>query len=289
MSARKRLRRASRFLRTPKGLMLLILVGLLVLAVPSTAGNTVPLLTAGALTAAVLDVLIVFALDGEWGFPSGALLTGLFIGALIDPFDRIEVVFVAAVAGIFAKHLLRLGGSHVFNPAALALVVSSVAFDSGQSWWGALPGLGSAGLGVVCVSGFYIARRINKLPMVVAFLALYFALFSIDAVSNPASVAEVFRSPDLQAALFFAFFMLDDPPTSPVHYRDQVWFGALVAIASYVVFTRFGVVYFLLAGLLVGNVAEAIRRVVAKHGRRLRRRHTRPRSPAYVPLETPGR
>ena len=29
-------------------------------------------------------------------------------------------------------------------------------------------------------------------------------------------VAEIFRAPDLHAVLFFAFFILTDPPTSPI-------------------------------------------------------------------------
>lgn len=250
--------------------MLLILAGLLAVGVPTTSGEGPRLLLAGAVAAAGLDVAIVYALRGELAFPSGALLTGLFIGALVDPFERVEVVVVVATLAIFAKHIVRLGGSHVFNPAALALVVSSVAFGSGQSWWGALPDLGIVGVAAVGVPGLFIARRLNKLPMVAAFLGGYFALFTSTAViGTPGEVAEVFRAPDLHAALFFALFMLDDPPTSPVRYRDQAAFGLLVGAVSYVVYMRFGVVYFLLAGLLVGNGVESVRRAVVR-GRRAR-------------------
>ena len=45
-------------------------------------------------------------------------------------------------------------------------------------------------------------------------------------------------------------FILTDPPTSPVKYRDQVVCGVLVAVVSYAVFTWVGVVYFLLAGVV---------------------------------------
>ncbi len=282
--SRNPLRRPLRFFQTPKGLMLLILAGLLAAAVPSTGGQDLRILATAALVASALDVMIVFGVSGDWEFPSGALLTGLFIGALVDPFERIEVVIVAAIVAILAKHVLRLGGSHVFNPAALALVVASLAFDSGQSWWGALPDLGVVGVVAVALPGFFIARRLNKLPMVVAFLGIYLLLFTATAIfGTPATVAEVFRAPDLHALLFFAFFMLDDPPTSPVRYRDQAIFGVLVAVVGYVVFIRFGVVYFLLAGLLAGNVAEAVRRAAVKH-RRARR--ARPRSvPSEVSAE----
>ena len=270
--------RGLRFFRTPKGLMLIILVALLGVAAPNSAGDGPRLLAAGALAAAALDVMIVYGMWGEWAFPSGALLTGLFIGGLVDPFERVQVVVVIAIAAIFAKHIVRMGGSHVFNPAALGLVASSVVFGSGQSWWAALPDLGAIGVAAVAVSGWWIARRLNKLPMVATFLGAYLVLFTVTAIAgSPDQVSEVFRSPDLQAALFFAFFMLTDPPTSPVRYRDQAIYGALVAAGSYAVFMQFGVVYFLLAGLLAGNAVEAGRRTVARRRRRTRSARARER------------
>jgi len=85
-------------------------------------------------------------------------------------------------------------------------------------------------------------------------------------VSDPAWVSEVFRTPDLQAVLFFALFILTDPPTSPVRYRDQLVFAVIVAVVSYAVFEWIGAVYYLLAGVLVANVWEAWRRVQRRAG-----------------------
>jgi hypothetical protein len=61
--------------------------------------------------------------------------------------------------------------------------------------------------------------------------------------------------------IYFALIILTDPPTSPAKYPDQLICGVIVACVSYAVFEKFGVVYFLLAGVLVGNVWEAWRRV----------------------------
>jgi Na+-translocating ferredoxin:NAD+ oxidoreductase RnfD subunit len=96
-------------------------------------------------------------------------------------------------------------------------------------------------------------------------------LFTVTAfLSNPAGVSEVFRTPDLQAALYFAFFILTDPPTSPVRYPDQLVCGVIVAAVSFAVFEWIGAAYYLLAGVLVGNVWEAWRRTTF----RTRRTHT---------------
>jgi Na+-translocating ferredoxin:NAD+ oxidoreductase RnfD subunit len=86
-------------------------------------------------------------------------------------------------------------------------------------------------------------------------------LFTLTAfIGDPRRVAALYRAPDLHAALFFAFFMVTDPPTSPPKPRDQLTFGAIVGVASYAFFEVIGAAYFLLAGLLVGNAWEAARR-----------------------------
>jgi hypothetical protein len=59
-----------------------------------------------------------------------------------------------------------------------------------------------------------------------------------------------------------------------VKYRDQVVFAVMVAVSSYAIFEWTGAVYYLLAGVLVGNVWEAWRRV---------HRRTRLRFPHGIP------
>jgi hypothetical protein len=105
------------------------------------------------------------------------------------------------------------------------------------------------------------------MPLVVAFLGAYFMLFTATAfVSNPLAVAEIFRTPDLEAVLYFAFIILTDPPTSPAKYPDQIVCGLIVAVVSYAFFEWAGVVYYLLAGVLAGNLWEAWRRANRRTG-----------------------
>jgi hypothetical protein len=103
------------------------------------------------------------------------------------------------------------------------------------------------------------------MPLVLSFLAVHFVLFTGTAfLGDPQRVSEIFRPPDAQMALYFAFIILTDPPTSPAKYPDQLIMGAIVAVVGYAVFQWFGVVYFLLAGVLVGNVWEAWRRATRR-------------------------
>ena len=258
-----------RFLKTPKGLLLVMLTAMTLVALSSQPfDDAAPAVLSAMAVAALLDMVIIWVLRNEWEFPSGALLTGLIVGVILRPQEASLVVVAVAVIAIVSKHVLRTKWSNIFNPAALALVVSSFLFATGQSWWGSMPDLGPLGLVILFAGGLFIADRINKLPLVVVFLGAYFALFTVASfLGKPVNVAEVFRTPDLQATLFFAFFMVDDPPTCPIRYEDQIPFGLIVAVASFVIFIVVGAVYFLPAGLLVANAWESGRR---QFGRTLR-------------------
>ena len=222
------------------------------------------------MTATLLDGLLIKLTRGAIEFPSGALLSALFLGLLLDPYTPWYVAAATAALAINAKYLFHTRWSNIFNPAAIALVANSFLFGSGQSWWGALPDLPVPFIAALLATVVFIARRINKLPMVATFLGVYFALFTaVSFAGDPARFAELFRMPDVNAALFFAGFMLTDPPTSPARYRDQVVYGVIVAVASALLFLTLGALWFLPGGLLVGNAWEAGRRVLA--GRRQER------------------
>src|SRR5262249_10082702 len=186
-------------------------------------------------------------------------------GSVVGASERGRVAAVTAAMAIVSKYIFRVRNANVFNPAALALVVTFYIYHTGQSWWGALPDLSSSWLLLLFAVGIFITDRVNKMPAVLAFLGVYFLLFTGAAyVGDPGHVAALYRPPDLHAALFFAFFMVTDPPTSPPKQRQQLVFGALTAIVAFAVFQLLGWVYFLLAGLLVANAWEAARRMRAK-------------------------
>lgn len=255
-----------RFIRTPKGLLTLVLAGLIGLSAPHEGLDVVaPGLLTAIVAAGALDAVILRLRRGRWAFPDGAVLTALFVAMVLSAQGPWYFAPVTAVIGVISKYVLRSRAANVFNPAALAIVATFYLLDTGQSWWGALAEVAPVAQLALVASGIFITDRVNKMPLVLTFLGVYFLLFTATAFAgNPGHVAEIFRAPDAQAALFFAFFILTDPPTSPVRYRDQIVCGALVAAVSYAVFMWIGAVYFLLAGVLAGNVWEAWRRAALK-------------------------
>ena len=256
------------FFRTPKGLLTLVLIALVALAAPHEGISTVaPGLLSAAAAAALLDVLILRTRHTRWEFPSGAVLTALIVAMVLSAQTPWYVVALISASAIISKYVVRTRAGNVFNPAALAIVATFPLFREGQSWWGALPEVMPLAQIALLATGIFIADRVNKMPLVLAFLAAYYLLFTLSAfISDPAWVSEVFRTPDAQAVLFFALFILTDPPTSPVRYPDQVVFALIVAVASFVIFEWTGAVYYLLAAVLIGNVWEAWRRVQRRAG-----------------------
>jgi len=251
-----------RFFSTPKGLLIIILVILAALAAPKEGLRLVTPGLAGAIAAAgLMDLLILRLKRDVWEFPDGAILTGLFVAMVLSPHEAWYIAACTSAVAILAKHVFRTRSANIFNPAAIGIVATFYIFDTGQSWWGALPEITPLALLVLFATGLFIADRVNKMPLVLVFLGIYFLLFTLTTfVSDPEILAEIYRAPDLHAVLFFAFFILTDPPTSPVKYPDQIICGIIVAVASYAFFEVVGAAYYLLAGVLVGNVWEAWRR-----------------------------
>ena len=265
-----------RFFRTPKGMLLIILVILVAMAEP--AGHfrfVVPGVLDAVVAAAALDAVILRAGREEWEFPSGAVLSGLIIAMILSPHEPWYVFVWTSAIAIASKYIFRTRSANIFNPAAFALVATFYMFNTGQSWWGALPEVSPYALIALFACGIFMADRVKKIPMMMIFLGVYFLLFTFTAYLSPAvNVAEIFRTPDFQSVLFFAFFILTDPPTSPAAYRDQLICGAMVAVASYAVFELAGGAYYLLAGVLVGNIWEAWRRTHVAARRRYAQRTT---------------
>src|SRR4051812_6575833 len=136
------LKKLRRFAHSPKGFLLIALTALAAVAAP-TVGIHAALTTLawGVLGATGMELALNRISEGRWRFPSSALLTGLIVGLVLGTTEPWYAAFTAGMLAIDAKHLLRLGRTHVFNPAALGLVAVTFLFGSGQSWWGALPDL----------------------------------------------------------------------------------------------------------------------------------------------------
>jgi Na+-translocating ferredoxin:NAD+ oxidoreductase RnfD subunit len=258
-------------LRTPKSQLLVIFAVLLAAAAPGEGGwSLAPNLIAAIAAACAIDVAYTYWETRRWVVPTSALLSGLIVAFVVGPQEPwLVLVWIGGFASV-TKHVLANAREHFFNPAALALLVSGVLFGTGQSWWGALGDLPEISAIVLIVAGMFLADRLNKFPLVLTFLATYFVAFTGLSLVTSSTVAEMFRAPFLQSALFLAFFMLTDPPTSPNRISDQVWYGAIAAVVGVAAQMLGAGQVYLLVGLLAANVWLAVRRWISRRPRRMK-------------------
>jgi Na+-translocating ferredoxin:NAD+ oxidoreductase RnfD subunit len=256
-------RKARNFFKTPKGLVTIVLLILIAMATPGQGFQAVAAgLFSSMIAAGLVDACILRVRKKSWEFPSGAVLTAMIVTMVLRAQEPWYVTAITSLIGILSKYVFRSRSANVFNPAALGIIASFYLFHTAQNWWGALTDVSPLGKMVMLGMGAFIVDRVNKMPLFLSFLGAYFVLFTVTSfVTDPLPVAEIFRTPDIEAVLYFAFFILTDPPTSPAKYRDQLICGAIVAAVSFGLFQLAGVVYYLLAGVLVGNVWETWRRV----------------------------
>lgn len=253
-----------KFLRTPKGAVLLLLIGLMVVASFHVSDRPgISNVFAAAATASVIDVLIALARRSKRLFPDGGIVTGVIIGLILSGTVHWQVAALTAAIAVASKHFLKIGRKPIFNPAAFALLFTLLVFHTGQSWWGDLADVPVYVLPLLLFGGYIITAKVNKFPQVLTYLGTYFLLLTLAASWHLGNAAytpgDAMRIPLVNAALFLAFFMLTDPPTSPAKYPEQVTFSVLAAVVSVAIYLVFGGLSYLLIGLLVANAAKAIK------------------------------
>ena len=244
-----------KWLKTPKGYVAITMLAYLLIAsigYKNIVGikNTM----VAVITAVISDIFINILKKRKWTMPDGAVITGLIIGLILSSTTSIVIITATAVLAILSKHLLVYMKKPIFNPAAFGLLLSALFLKTGQSWWGAFGDLSVWTIIFLIVGGYTITNRIHKFPQVFAFLGTSFVLLALMGHFNIGDAVDALRPPFINATLFFGFFMLTDPPTSPAKDKDQVIFGFLTAAAGTIIYAVFGGLIYLFIGLCLGNL-----------------------------------
>ncbi len=268
------------WMKTPKYYVTITLIGFLLLASIGTQSFLGIYKTIIAIVVGVaLDVILSLFEKRKRIFPDGAGITGLIIGLILGTVTSIGIVAATAAIAILSKHLIVYKKKPIFNPAAFGLFISILLFHTQQSWWGAfgdLPGWTNVFL---LVGGYIVVNRVNKLPQVLMFLGVSFALLFVLGLLHFQNIPDAFRPPFINATLFFGFFMLTDPPTTPGRDKDQLIFSLVVSIIGTLIYGFFGGLMYLFIGLFIGNLMHVVKRRLdlknirvhqnMKHGKRM--------------------
>jgi Na+-translocating ferredoxin:NAD+ oxidoreductase RnfD subunit len=256
---------ANQWIKTPKGYIVLSMVAFLLIAsIGSLDFRGIYNGIIAVVVSSAVDILCSRIVKKKRMMPDGAVITGLIIALILSTTSSWYIVAATSIIAILSKHLLVHKKKPIFNPAAFGLLLSILFFRTGQSWWGAFGDLPTWTVVFLLIGGYMVTNRVNKFPQVFSFLGIYFILLFIMGIINVGDATDALRSPFINASLFFALFMLTDPPTSPAKYKDQVIFGILSAIVGAVIYGIFGGLMYLFIGLLIGNLFRLLVPIVQR-------------------------
>lgn len=153
-----------------------------------------------------------------------ALILALILTPAQTPHDYLFLGW-AAIFTMASKYLLNIGKKHLFNPVAIAVVITALMIKQSASWWVGTLYM----LPFVVIGGFLIVRKIRRFNLVLSFFIV--ALFTIVGIGliQGQSVISLLRIALLDSPFFFfAFVMLTEPLTTPPTRTWQILYGALV-------------------------------------------------------------
>ncbi len=241
-------------MKTPKGYVTIAMIAFLIIASIGSK-NIMGIINSIIAVGVSLTVNYFYCtITNKKGSRDGTIITGLIISLILSFTTSWLVVAGTAVIAILFKHLLVYKKKPIFNPAAFGLLLSIFIFQTGQSWWGAFGDLPAWTIIFLLIGGYIVTDRVNKFPQVFSFLGTFFILLFLMGYFNVGNAADALRPPFINAALFFGFFMLTDPPTSPAKVKNQVIFGILSAVSGIIVYGIFGGLTYLYIGLCIGNL-----------------------------------
>ncbi len=180
-----------------------------------------------------------------------AYITALILALIISPPKSPHDLFYfslatsASILAMLSKYLLAIGKKHLFNPAAIAVVITAFTINQSASWW-----IGTFGmLPFSIIGGLLIARKIRRFDMVIAFL------FAAILVIGPTHLWTIVAYTPL---IFFATVMLTEPLTTPPARWLRIGYAVLVGVLFSPVIHIGGVYSTPELALIVGNLFSYI-------------------------------
>ncbi len=171
---------------------------------------------------------------------SAAVVTGLIITLLSDPLIPMYQTILICALAVFSKNFIRVGNSHIFNPAGFGLLLGGIIFNFTVSWWGvAYQRLFPISLTslilflMLILPGWVSAVRMKRYRIILPFILLYSILFLI--LSRQLNFEILTNTLIDPTVLFFALVMLPEPMTTPNKILRQIVFGTFVAFVSLIV------------------------------------------------------
>ena len=133
-----------------------------------------------------INKMLANIFDAPTGSDS-AIISGLILALIISPtLGLYNILFFLSAAGLAmaSKYVLTIKKKHIFNPAAIAVVLTALGPRQSASWWVGTSVL----LPFVIIGGVLLVRKIHRSRMVITYLiattlsTIFFAFISKTSV-----------------------------------------------------------------------------------------------------------
>lgn len=178
------------------------------------------------LAAAAAEWLCSFIKNRSFKLTESSLITGLITGFVLSSSQEWRLFLLAGFLAVILKHLIRFGGKHIFNPAALGIFLVVAVFNKATQWHGAY------WWGIIIPFGLYFAWKIRKISLVSA----YFVSYVLISMIQWHWFKQPFWNQIYYANWFFIFVMLVEPRTSPSDFKQNIFFGIVVSALSFALY-----------------------------------------------------
>lgn len=218
-------------------LVLYALTSLIGIAALLAFFHLLPFSPVALLLSAAFLVLMCWAMNTVFaevfGIPTNlesATITALILTLIIDPVKSLgdfQFLGWAAILAMSSKYILALNKKHLFNPAAIAVVITAFVLGESASWW-----VGTAStLPFVLLVGLLMARKLRQEYLVRSFCFTVAIGVCVITVMQGRDVLTALSQLLLQSPLFFfATIMLTEPLTAPPTKNLRTLYGVLTGV-----------------------------------------------------------
>jgi ferredoxin-NADP reductase/Na+-transporting NADH:ubiquinone oxidoreductase subunit NqrB len=218
-------------------LVLYVLIALLGIAMLLSFLNLLHFSPLALVLSTALLIVICWAMNTVWAFllkvptnVESALITALILALILDPARSLgDVQFLGwvAILAMSSKYILAIRKKHLFNPAAIAVVITAFTMGGTASWWVGTLSM----LPAVLAGGWLVARKLRQEEMVVLFCVSAMVSTVLLTLAQGRDLASeltqlLFQSP----LVFLATIMLTEPLTAPPTKMWRRFYGVLTGI-----------------------------------------------------------
>ena len=160
-------------------------------------------------------------------------ITALILICIITPPSEgtfpqyLSLAIWASVWAMASKYIVSVGKKHIFNPAAIALVITWLTIHQSASWW---IGRGDM-LPFAAIGGLLIVMKIRRFDMLLSFMvSALVTIGSIALITDSDLVFALSTTFSDTAFVFFATVMLTEPLSTPPTKQLRVIYAIFVGV-----------------------------------------------------------